>query len=139
MKPETRDTLNLGATIVTAIVAVIAAITIPLAAGYFNTKIENVTQRIDLATEQMTSHSDSNVSALKQAITETYETQAAHKTDMDVLTAQSRNLWQGQRDLADKVDKNNVEQRLSIQHLGDLIQNSTKTTTTTTTKNEARM
>lgn len=108
MKPETRDNLNLVAT-------VIGVVMIPLAGAFLNSKLETTTA-------QITAHSDANVAALKQAITEQYETQAAHKTDMNSMTEWNKTISQSQRDLSDKVDKNNVEQRLAIQHVSDKIE-----------------
>ena len=91
---------------------IIGVVTIPLAYGYFNSRIDNVTSTI-------TAHSDSNVAALKQTMTESYETQAAHKLDIDAMTSWNKTMALGQQNLSDKFDKNNVETRLAIQHLGD--------------------
>lgn len=48
--------------------------------------------------------------ALRQAITETYETQSAHAVDMHMLTDWTKTIQQGQ-----------TEQKLAIQHLTDVI------------------
>jgi len=112
MKPETRDNINL-------VVTVLAFLLIPIGGAY-------LTAKMDAQTAVVNAHSDANVAALRQSITENYETAAAHKTDMDGITSANKSLWQGQRDLSDKVDKNNIEQRLAIQHLGDVIQTSQK-------------
>lgn len=117
LKPETRDNINL-------IVTVLAFLLIPCGGAFLNAKM-------DTQTATITAHSDANVAALKQSITEQYETQGSHKADMDALTVVNKTLWQGQRDLSDKVDKNNVEQRLAIQHLGDMIQVGNKQTAIT--------
>jgi hypothetical protein len=108
IKPEIRDNLNL-------LITFLAFLLIPAGGAFLNSKM-------DTQTATITAHSDAAVAALKQSITENYETASAHKTDMDALTVVNKTLWQGQRDLSDKVDKNNVEQRLAIQHLGDMIQ-----------------
>ncbi len=107
-----RETINLFVTILTPVL-------LGLGAYAFNAKLDTVKS-------DLTGHSDANVAGLKQAITESYETQAAHKGDMDAMTTWNKTLAQGQRDLSDKVDRNNVEQRLAIQHLGDMISVTTK-------------
>lgn len=104
-----KDNINMFFTVLTPFV-------IGLGVWGFNSKLDSV--KSDLS-----AHSDSNVSSLKQAITETYETQAAHGHDMETMSTWNKALAQGQRDLSDKVDKNNVEQRLAIQHVSDKIEN----------------
>ena len=103
-----KENFNLLVTVLTPVICAL------LGFGFF--------AKLDSVKSDLTAHSDSNVSTLKQVITETYETQAAHKSDMDSMTAWNRTLAQGQRDLSDKVDKNNVEQRLAIQHVSDKIE-----------------
>lgn len=105
MKPDTRDNLNLALTI-------IGVCLIPLCGAYFKSELNRTTAEI-------TGHSDSNVAGLKQSITENYETRSDHAADTAKISEWNKSLAQGQKDLAAKVDLNNVEQRLAIQHLGD--------------------
>ena len=114
MNPNLRDNLNLGLT-------VLAVLLIPLCAALFNSKIET-------ATTTVTAHSDANVAILKQSITENFETQVAHTTDMAAMKEWNKTLQSGQRELSEKVDKNNVEQRLAIQHIADKIDNNAERT-----------
>lgn len=106
-----KDNINMFFTILTPVI-------ISLGVWGFNAKVDGVKS-------DLTAHSDANVSTLKQAITESFETQSAHSKDMDAMTVWNKTLSQGQRDLSDKVDKNNVEQRLAIQHVSDKIESLT--------------
>ena len=85
--------------------------------------VSSVRSEMKEQTAAITAHSDNNLAVLKQSITEQYETQASHKIDIDSMSAWNKTLSQGQRDLSDKVDKNNVEQRLAIQHVEDKLDN----------------
>jgi hypothetical protein len=97
---------------------ILTPIIISLGVWGFNAKTDSVQSTL-------TAHSDANVATLKQAITESYETQIAHSKDMDAMSVWNKALAQGQHDLSDKVDKNNVEQRLAIQHVSDKIESLT--------------
>ena len=109
MNQGLKDNLNLALTI-------IGVLLIPLCAALFNSKVET-------AVATVTAHSDANVALLKQSITENYETQIAHASDMSAMKEWNKTLQLGQRDLSDKVDKNNVEQRLATQHISDKLDN----------------
>jgi hypothetical protein len=109
MNPNLRDNLNLALT-------VLGVLLIPLCAALFNSKIET-------AVTAVTAHSDANIAILKQSITENYETQLSHTSDMSAMKEWNKTLQLGQRDLSDKVDKNNVEQRLATQHISDKLDN----------------
>ncbi len=85
--------------------------------------VASVRSDMIVQTGLLTAHSDANVAQLKQTMTEQYETQASHKQDMDAVTSWNRVITQNQRDLSDKFDKNNVDIRMAIQHLGDMLPN----------------
>lgn len=55
---------------------------------------------------------DLKVAALRQNVTDTFETQTAHSTDMKTLSEWTRSIAQGQ-----------TEQKLAIQHLTDVLAN----------------
>ena len=109
IKPELRENLNL-------LITAAAFLLIPIGGGYLKSQM-------DTQTATITAHSDANVAALKQSITESYETQAAHKSDIESMAAWNKTLAAGQQSLADKVDKNNIEERLAIQSVSDKISN----------------
>ncbi len=99
------EKLNLAVTILTPIVAA-------LIGGWLTLKIQNSSQEVQ-------AHSDANLAALKQSITESFETQAAHAADVTSLKQWNQTVSQNVKDLSTTVQQNNVEQRLAIQHLGD--------------------
>jgi hypothetical protein len=63
----------------------------------------------------LTAHSDANVAGLKQAITENFETQAAHAADIAKISNWTQKLQDGQND-----------EKQAVLHLSDVISAQTK-------------
>ena len=71
--------------------------------------------KLDTVRGDVLAHSDANVAALKQTITENYETQTAHAQDMQKIG-----------DWTQKIQAAQNAQNLSIQHLTDVISTQQK-------------
>ena len=65
--------------------------------------------KLDSNLDKSSAHTDAAVATLKQSITETYETQTAHSSDMDKIQQWNKQLSQGQSEL-----------KLSMQHITDM-------------------